>query len=104
LLQFEGKFSLPTHYNKKRAIHEIIKDVESNIKNSHIENQIRIRNTIISQFHKFLHIKSLKNNTNEKLTSLLNYTIDFQLKNPEVIFTRADKGNITVALNNNTYI
>jgi len=42
LLQFGDKFSLPTQNNKKRAIHEIIKDVESNIKNSHIENQIRI--------------------------------------------------------------
>jgi len=77
LLQFGDKFSLLTHNNKKRAIHEIIKNVESNIKNSHIENQIKIRNTIIPQFHKFLHIKLPKNNTNEKLISLLNYTIGF---------------------------
>jgi len=58
LLQFGDKFSLPVHSNKKQAIHEIIKDVESDIKSFHIENQVRIRNTIIPKFHKFLHIKS----------------------------------------------
>jgi len=50
-----------------------------------------------------LHIKSPKNTTNEKLIALHNYTIDFQRKNPEIIFTRANKGNITVALNKNDY-
>jgi len=104
LLQFGDKFSLSVLYNKKLAIHEVIKDVESNIKKSCLENQTRIRNMIIPQFHNFLHIKLPKNNINDKLTSLLNYTIDFHQKNPEIIFTWADKGNITVALNRNTYI
>jgi len=103
LLQFGEKFSLPAHYHKKQAIHEIIKDVESNIKSSHIVNQTRIRNIIIPQFHRFLHIKSPKNTINEKLIALHNYTMDFQRKNPEIIFTRTDKGNITVALNKNDY-
>jgi len=69
-----------------------------------MENQTRIRNTIIPQFHKFLHIKLPKNNINEKITSLLNYTTNFHRKNPDIIFTRPDKENITVALNKNTYI
>jgi len=103
LLQFGEKFSLPSLYNKKQSIHEIIKDVESNIKSFHIENQTRIRNIIIPQFHRFLHTESLKNTTNEKLIALHNYTIDFQRKNPEIIYTRADKGNITVALNKMDY-
>jgi len=68
-----------------------------------MENQTRIKNTIIPRFHRFLHIKSPKNTMNEKLISLLNYTINFHQKNPEIIFTRADKGNITVALNKNNY-
>jgi len=59
LLQFGEKFSLPAHYNKKQVIHEIIKDVESNIKSLHIENQTKIRNIIIPQFHRYIYIENL---------------------------------------------
>jgi len=105
LLQLGNNFSLPATLNKKIAIHETIKDIESNIKSFHLENQVKIRNTIIPQFHKFLHLKSPKNITTELLTSLTNYTKKFCQENPEVIFTRADKGSITlVALNKNDYI
>jgi len=103
-LQLGNKFSLPVTLNKKAAIHEIIKDIKSNIKSFHLENQIKIRNTIIPQFHKFLHIQTPKNTVTELLTSLTYYTKNFIHKNPEIIFTRADKGNITVALNKNNYI
>jgi len=103
LLQLGDKFSLPVSFNKKIAIHETIKDVESNIKSFQLENQVRIRNTIIPQFHKFLHLKTTVNTTTELLTSLTNSTKNFCQKNPEIIFTRADKGNITVALNKNDY-
>jgi len=74
LLQFGDKFSIPAYYNKKQTIHEIIKDLESNIKSCHIENQRRIRNIIIPQFHRFLHLKSPKNILNEKVISFYNYT------------------------------
>jgi len=40
----------------------------------------------------------------ELLTFLTHYTKNFVRKNPEIIFTRADKGNITVALNKSNYI
>jgi len=104
LLQLGEKFSLPAQYNKKQGIHEVIKDVENNIKSLHIENQTKIRNIITPQFHRFLHRDPLKNITNEKLISLYNFTKDFQRKNPEIIYTRADKGYITVALNKNDYL
>jgi len=61
LLQLGNKFSLPATLNKKIAILETIKDVGSYIKSFHLENRVRIRNTIISQFHKFLHLKTSKN-------------------------------------------
>jgi len=35
---------------------------------------------------------------------MTNYTKNFCRKNRDVIFTRADKGNVTVALNKSTYI
>jgi len=103
LLQLSNKFSLPVTFNKKIAIYETIKDIESNIKSFHLKNQTRIRNTIISQFHKFLHLQTPKNTTTELLTSLTKFTKNFVQKNSEIIFTRADKGNITVALNKNDY-
>jgi len=40
--------------NKKHAIHEFIKDIESNMTAHKINNQFLIRNTAIPQFHKFL--------------------------------------------------
>jgi len=104
LLQLGDRFSLSSFSNTKRAIHEIVKDIESNIKAFYIDNQIKIRNTIIPHFHKFLHIKTRKNTTNQKVMSLVNYTRRFCHKNPNVIFTRADKGNTTIAFNKVKYI
>jgi len=98
------RFSLPTNLNKKLAVHETIKDLESNIKSANIENQIRIRNTIIPQLHKILHLKSPKNLVDEKLISMTNYTKNYCRKNHDVIFTRVDKGNVTIALNKSIYI
>jgi len=70
LVPLEDRFSLPINHNKKLAVHEIIKDVEKNIKSFHIENQIRIRNTIIPQFHKLLYLKTPKNAAAKKLISM----------------------------------
>jgi len=104
LLQFGDKFSLPSNLNNKSDIHEIIKDLENNIKRYQIESQVKIRNSIIPQFHRLLHIKTQQNSTSERIKSLINYTKQFCQNNPKVIFTRADKGNITVALNRDSYI
>jgi len=103
-LQLGDRFSLPSSSSPKNAIHEIIKYIESNIKDFHIDNQTRIRNIITPLFHKFLHIKTQKNFVNQKVTSSINHTRKFCHKNPNIIFTRADKGNTTIALNKITYI
>jgi len=104
VVQLGNKFSLPASFNKKLTVHELIKDVESNIKSFHLDNKIKIRNTIIPQLHKFLHLKSPIDTTLKTLASLINYTNSFCQTNLEIIFTRADKGNITVALNKYNYI
>jgi len=44
-----------------------------------------------------------KNHTDLKIIKLLNTTKEFLKHNPNIIFTRADKGNITVALNKIEY-
>jgi len=38
------------------------------------------------------------------LSSLIKYTKNFCHNNPDIIFTRADKGNTMVVFNKNTYI
>lgn len=104
LLQLGGKFSLPSTMNKKKAIHEFIKDVESNTKNHNIMNQISIRNTSIPLFHKFLHQNKPKDAIEIQLRNLHKKTSQFHKDNPDILFTRADKGNITVALKKDSYI
>jgi len=45
----------------------------------------------------------LKNHTDVKIIKLLNTTKEFLKNNPNIIFIRADKGNITVAVNKIEY-
>jgi len=62
------------------------------------KNQFLIRNTAIPQFHKFLKNNPPKNITNNSLLHMQHITQQFCRDNRNVIFTKADKGNITVAL------
>jgi len=103
LLQFGERFCLPLS-NKKLAIHEFIKDIECNMTAHKIHNQVLIRNTAIPQFHKFLKNTPPKNIINENLLHLQHITQQFCRDNPNIIFTKADKGNITVALDKGHYI
>jgi len=57
---------------------------------------------IISRF--FTGLKKNNNKVFEKLSCLIKTTKHFIKNHPNVIFTRADKGNITVALDRNDYI
>jgi len=65
-------------------------------------NQILIRNIIIPQFHKFLKNNSTKNVIDMNLTSMPRFTKLFCYNN-RIIFTRVDKGNVTVALDKDFY-
>jgi len=98
LLQFGERFSLPTHLNKKRAIHEFIKDIESNMALHKSNKQILIRNIAIPQLHKYIKSTPSVNPSDYRLIHLLNVTKHFCHNNRNIIFTRADKGNITVAM------
>jgi len=60
----------------------------------------KIRNTIILFFHRLINKKVNENNIDKMLISLNNST---RSKNPNIIFTRADKGNVTVAMNRDEY-
>jgi len=105
LLQMGGNFSLPIdHSSKKKVIHEFIKDTENH--NKHISETVKskIRNTIIPFFHRLVHNKNSKHKIENTLKDLKNATIKFCNSNPNIVFTRADKGNVTVAINKDEYI
>jgi len=84
-------------------MHEFIKDIESN-KRCNIKQQLTMRNKIISHLHRFLHTKTKKNFIEETLISAHRSSQLFLKNNSDIIFTRADKGNITVAMNKTDYI
>jgi len=104
LLQFGEKFCMPIYFNKKLAIHEFIKDVESNMSVRNSNKQTMIRSITIPHFYKFLKSSPTNNYIDLKLDRMHNATKEFCRNNPNVIFTRADKGNITVALDRGDYI
>jgi len=89
LLQLGEKFCLPIR-NKKQAIHEFIKDIESNM---NLHNQIMIRNIAIPQFHKFIKNNPSDSSLHKKLSYLAHKTRLFCCNNSQIMFTRADKGN-----------
>jgi len=103
LLQYGDRFCLPI-LNKKLAIHEFIKDIESNMYLHTNNNKIMIRNTAIPQLHKFLHNAPSINMLDMKLIHMKKATEEFCKNNKNIIFTRADKGNITVAMEKTYYI
>jgi len=105
LLQMGGKFGLPiNNFSKHTAIHEFIKDIENHNKNISEIDKSKIRNTVIPFFHKLIHKKYSDLKMDKILMDLNNITVKFCKNNPNIIFTRADKGNVTVALNKDEYI
>jgi len=104
LLQLGGNFCLPTNNRKKMAIHKFIKDLESYNRYFNESERTKIRNTVIPFFHRFIHNKVSSNVTEKTLLFLKKLTTSFCKNNPNIIFTRADKGNVTVALKKDIYI
>jgi len=104
LLQLGEKFSLPMNLNKKVAVHEFIKDVEGKLFTSkNNNNNTKIRNLAIPQIQRYLD-KPLKDNKMDKvLISMFRTTSAFYKANPNILFTRADKGNTVVAVDRDSY-
>jgi len=95
LLQLGENFCLPT-LNKDRDIVECIKSVENNFNRHRINNINNFRNLL------FPLIKDIKNDKKSRLDldilTSVSSTKKFTKLNPDIIFTRADKGSTTVAL------
>ncbi|KYN07135.1 hypothetical protein ALC62_01943, partial [Cyphomyrmex costatus] len=103
LLQLGDNFSLPFNNFQNIAI-ELIKNIENNVKKlqTSVHNTIRNRSwNIVSRCISFKYKKSFPFSTLKDLTFA---TKKFVRNNPNVIFTKADKGNITVALDKKDYL
>ncbi|KYN22657.1 hypothetical protein ALC57_04947, partial [Trachymyrmex cornetzi] len=102
LLQMGNNFALPSYNIRKNCI-ELIKNLENNVKNLGNKAILIVRNQAIGMIDKLVSTKPVNNMLNKKLRYLFSVTKQFIKNNQEVVFTRADKGNVTVALNINTY-
>jgi len=99
LLQLGEKFSLPILKNdKEKTSVEFIKSIERNVfkEVDIISSQIRNQSIpIIKRVFKSTHNLDV----NEKMVlSWLKHTREFARKNPDILFTKADKGNATVSM------
>lgn len=82
---------------------EFVKNIENNSEKFNINTQLQIRDRSIPLVDRILSIPPVKNPINDRLNYLVNATKSFLKNNPDIVFTRADKRNITVALDNNDY-
>jgi len=110
LLQLGERFGLPMFDRTKRQQRKdntinFIKHIENNIHKFKLnaELNINIRNLSVSIIGKLSNRFSLSYN-DKILLSMYNSTRTFIKQHPEVLVTRADKGNVTVALNNEKYV
>jgi hypothetical protein len=104
LVQLGEEFCLPISQNKKEVVHEFIKDVESNIIQKKIKKDTNIRNIVIPRLYKYLDSYTSKDSIDAKLISMSRSTSQFCKNNPNILFTRANKGNVVVALDRESYI
>jgi len=102
LLQLGQNFSLPST-NTNNNIVQIIKNIENNIINLHEDTQVEVRNRSIPVIHNLLSKVIYEDPIDIQILDRLKITKDFVKNNPNIIFTRADKGNITVALDKIEY-
>jgi len=104
LLQLGEGFSFPFFKNKNESVIEFIKDFEGIGFRNNNSQKLKIRNTVVTQLHKFMNNEQQMDDVQKELWRLLNKTRSFCKDNSNIIFTKADKGNITVALDRNHYI
>jgi len=96
-------FSLP-YKNKKEVIIEFIKNIENNIKKLQGPTQDMVRNRAIPIVHKYISSILPRNSISLKLHDLTNSSDQFLTNNLDLILTKADKGNLTVALDKSDYL
>jgi len=79
----------------KTQTFELIKSIENNVKSLSNTSVLDFRNRAIFVIQKIGLTKPPNHFINKKLTFLLRITKRFIRENPKILFTRADKGNVT---------
>jgi len=103
ILQLGDNFALP-YKNKNETLIEMIKNIENNIKKLQIPTQNVIRNHSIPIVNNFISTCLQNNGINQKLYKLIKLSTQFLKDNQNLILTKADKSNITAALDKTDYI
>ena len=103
LLQLGENFSL-SFFNKDKLSIEFIKSIENNISKLPTGIQMLIRNRSVPIFNTFSSLTASDSFLNNELKKHLAETKKFVINNSNLIITRADKGNVSVALNKDAYV
>ncbi|XP_011868003.1 PREDICTED: uncharacterized protein LOC105562081, partial [Vollenhovia emeryi] len=104
LLQLGDRFNMPvTFNNKQKYVVEYIKHIERNISKVDAAIQHSVRSHSTSIINDFITSGIKKDSVDTILVTWLNATKQFVKDHPEILFTRADKGNITVAMKVSDY-
>jgi len=103
LLQLGQNFSLPST-NTENNIIQLIKNIENNIIKLHQDTQNEVRNRSMPIIHNLMSKSLYKESTDIQIIDLIKITNKFIKNNLNIIFTKADKENITVALEKTEYL
>ncbi|EFN65852.1 hypothetical protein EAG_00192, partial [Camponotus floridanus] len=102
-LQLGGNFSLPVT-NKTKLTIDFIINFENNLRKLPPDKRVMIRNRSTSIINSIPSYQYPFTKTHNLLLQLNMTTKNFLNDNQNLIITRADKGNITVALDKDKYI
>lgn len=104
LLQLGNNFCFPPSNGRESLIVEFIKRIECSIAklNNCDKNEIRLFTT--NMMHKLIKSNCSSSIIERELLEVLMFAKQFVRLNPEIIFTKADKGNTTVALLKSEYL
>ncbi|KYM93385.1 hypothetical protein ALC62_16014 [Cyphomyrmex costatus] len=102
-LQLGENFALPFN-NRTKIVFECIKGIESSVLKMPITRRMDITNHSIPILNNIVSAPKFTSPTTKKLSELESHTVDFIKKHPNVIYTHADKGNVTVALDKDVYV
>jgi len=98
LLQLGNNFNLPPKNKSQRLVFDLVKNIESNLFKLDPVKAADIRNSAVQFLEKFLSSSPSLSEIERSLLNMARLARVFLAEHPDLIITRADKGNTTVAL------
>ncbi|XP_011858350.1 PREDICTED: uncharacterized protein LOC105555909, partial [Vollenhovia emeryi] len=103
LIQLGNNFCFPVTNSDKHIYYDFIKRIESTISKLNQNTKAQIRNHTTAILTNWHNSSQPLNNIDTQLLTTLIETKSFLKNKPEIILTRADKGNVTVAIYRTDY-